>query len=953
MPTRSLLASCRTLGVSSIFTLLLLFFAAIRSASAQWTPADAQAAFSDYNNAFYFNPGGDNYDYRLSQGATSTTGFWVNAEEIEMAIDAYNQNPTAANQTIINQLCNGFTALYSGDWSSDSYDDDLMWATIAFTRAAKATGNSAWLADAETNFAVVWSRGYDTTFGGGIWWNSAVENTSSGYKNSAANWTFVIAGNLLYHATGNSTYQSEAATIYSWASSNLYDASTGEIHDGINGSGVQNGQYSYNYGVAIGADTFENDSADAANVATYLMNHVSGGTVGGYNILPNYGQGGTDGSGFNGITLRWVGYALAHGVLTNPAILYWAQANVGLAWAVRNASGLSWNDWFAVTPPSGLYSWDCSNTLVGMLDIPPPSAASSGFSLAASPSTLAITPGGSGVSTISVTPATGFTGTVDLGITIIGAPAGITASLSQTTASGPADVTLTVDAASSTEGGNYLVAITGTSGSIAQTIYVEVGLPYFTLSIAPSAVSLNQSASAAAAITITPQNGFRDKVQFSLASALPDGVNAWFQPADAASSTRLTLVADSNAFTTPNTPLSIVAASSNYTQDISSSLSLSAATGHSGTGVPVNLTSAWNETGIYPTGATYSSGGLDGLGYSYSSNLLGPSRVLNGVVFRFGPVAAPDAVYAAGQTIPLPPGRFPALQLLATGVGGEQSAQPLVVTYTDGSTSQFSQSFSDWFTPSFNPNESEAVAMAYRNAAGGTQDDAQFNLYGYSLLLNASKIVRSLTLPSNRNVVLLAATLTGENLGQPVSLSTAFDTVGIYTDGSTFTSDGGLDGGGTAYSANLLGNASGPSSLVVNGDRFALAAPNVNNAVYGAGTPIPLPGGRFNALHILGTGVYGAQTAQTITVRYTDGSASTFTQSFSDWFSPQHFPREAEGVQMAYRNAYDGTEGNGPLNLYEYTFPINPNKVVQSLTLPANRHVLALAVTLANDCPQP
>jgi hypothetical protein len=114
-----------------------------------------------------------------------------------------------------------------------------------------------------------------------------------------------------------------------------------------------------------------------------------------------------------------------------------------------------------------------------------------------------------------------------------------------------------------------------------------------------------------------------------------------------------------------------------------------------------------------------------------------------------------------------------------------------------------------------------------------------------------------------------------------------------------------------------------------------------------------LPAGHFSSLHILGTGVEGAQTAQTVTVRYTDGSASTFTQSFSDWYSPQQFPREAKGVQMAYRNVYDGTEGNGPLNLYEYTFPIKPYKTVQSLTLPANRHVLALAVTLANDYPQP
>src|SRR6202021_3037298 len=130
----------------------------------------------------------------------------------------------------------------------------------------------------------------------------------------------------------------------------------------------------------------------------------------------------------------------------------------------------------------------------------------------------------------------------------------------------------------------------------------------------------------------------------------------------------------------------------------------------------------------YTPGARHSTGGLDCLGYSYSSNLLGPSRVLKGVVFQFGPAGAPDAVYAAGQTIPLPSGRFSALRLLATGVGGEQSAQPIAVTYTDGTTSQLSQSFSDWFAPSFNPNESEAVAMAYRNAAGGTEDNAQFNL---------------------------------------------------------------------------------------------------------------------------------------------------------------------------------------------------------------------------------
>ncbi len=645
--------------------LFLLFFVSGRFAAAQWTAADAQSAFSDYNDAFYFNPaGGNNYDYRLSQDSTSTSGFWNGAEQIELAIDAYNENPTAANQTIINKLCNGFTAEFTTDWSSDSYDDDLMWATIAFSRAAKATGNSAWLAEAETNFAVVWSRGYDITFGSGIWWNAAAETTSNGYKNSPANWTFVIAGNLLYQATGDSTYKSEAATIFSWAYANLYVPSTGEVYDGISGSGIQNANYSYNYGIAVGAETFENHPADATNIADYLINNLSGGTVGGYNILPNYGQGGTDGGGFNGITLRWIGYALSQGALSNPAILSWAQTNVGLAWAVRNSSGLSWNDWFAFTLAGGLYSWDCADTLAGMLDIPPPSAAATGFSLAASSSSGPINAGSSSTSTITVTSVTGFNGTVALTTTVIGAATGVTASLSKNAVTGLASVQLTIDTASSTQGGNYLVAVTGTSGGVSQTVYVEVGLPFFALSITPSSLSLDESAAAIARIVITPLNGFHDKVQFSVMSGLPDGVHALFQPDNARSSTRLALIADDKAFTTPSTPLSIFATASNYSQSISSNLSLSEANRRFGSGVPVDLSSVWNATGIYPAGESYSTGGLDDLGYSYASNLLGPARVLDGVGFQFGPVGRPDAVCAAGRTISLPAGRFHALQLL-------------------------------------------------------------------------------------------------------------------------------------------------------------------------------------------------------------------------------------------------------------------------------------------------
>jgi len=81
-----------------------------------------------------------------------------------------------------------------------------------------------------------------------------------------------------------------------------------------------------------------------------------------------------------------------------------------------------------------------------------------------------------------------------------------------------------------------------------------------------------------------------------------------------------------------------------------------------------------------------------------------------------------------------------------------------------GTTSQYTQSYSDWLSPSSNANEAKAVAMSYRDTSGGTEDNRQFNLYAYTLNLNPTKAVRSLILPANCDVVSLAITLTKASL---------------------------------------------------------------------------------------------------------------------------------------------------------------------------------------------
>jgi hypothetical protein len=51
--------------------------------------------------------------------------------------------------------------------------------------------------------------------------------------------------------------------------------------------------------------------------------------------------------------------------------------------------------------------------------------------------------------------------------------------------------------------------------------------------------------------------------------------------------------------------------------------------------------------------------------------------------------------------------------------------------------------------------------MNYRDNSTGTTDGEVFHLYGYSFALNSAKTVRSITLPQNRNAVVLAITLAG------------------------------------------------------------------------------------------------------------------------------------------------------------------------------------------------
>jgi hypothetical protein len=257
---------------------------------------------------------------------------------------------------------------------------------------------------------------------------------------------------------------------------------------------------------------------------------------------------------------------------------------------------------------------------------------------------------------------------------------------------------------------------------------------------------------------------------------------------------------------------------------------------------------------------------------------------------------------------------------------------------------------SDWFTPQSYAGESKAVVMAYRLLPTGAKDARTFNLYGYSFAINNAKTVASVTLPNNRHVVVLAATLSGGtasgttggtasgSTATQVSLSSAANVNAIFTNG-TAVANGGIDAHSDAYSETLVG-----STLTYGGVTYGFLGANVLDAV--TSTTVSLPSGKFSTLNVLGTGLEGNKVNQSFVVTYTDGTTTTLTQSMSDWFTPQGYTGESNALSMPYRLTATGEEDVRTFHLYAYSLPINNAKTVASVTLPNNRYVVILAATL-------
>jgi hypothetical protein len=573
-----------------------------------------------------------------------------------------------------------------------------------------------------------------------------------------------------------------------------------------------------------------------------------------------------------------------------------------------------------------------------------------GFSLSASQPSLSINPGGSGISTVTVTQRSGFTGTVAL--VASGMPAGVTALFSP--ASTTSKSTLTFVASSAAAAGTSTITLTGTSGTLKNTatINLVIAVPSFSLTASASSITMNPGSSVGSTITVGAQNGFTGSVAL-VASGMPTGVTASFSPASTTSTSTVTFaagiaaVAGTSTITLTGTSGALKSTTTINVVIIVPSFSLTASpasvtvkqgssagsaitvvpqNGFMGnvslaaSGLPAGVTASFSPPSTLSASTVTFAAGSAGVAGTAAVTITGTSGTLKSTVTVTLTTVVPNfSLTASTAALSVPRSTSAGVTMLVGVLNGFSANVTLAASGLPAGV-----------TASFSPASTAATSVLTLTASS-------------SAAAATSTITVTGTSGSLSHTATIALTVIAPSTGTTlVSLASAANVTAMVTDGTTFAPvalDAGLNGVGTAYSTNLVG-----TQQTLAGTTLYLGLADVPDAV--SSKTIPLPAGQFSTVKLLATAVNGSQTSQTFTVTYTDGTTSSFVQSLSDWFTPQNFSGESKVLSMAYRDTSNGVKDNRTFLLYGYSFNLNAAKKVSSITLPNNRNVVVLAVSL-------
>jgi FG-GAP-like repeat/Bacterial Ig-like domain (group 3) len=173
---------------------------------------------------------------------------------------------------------------------------------------------------------------------------------------------------------------------------------------------------------------------------------------------------------------------------------------------------------------------------------------------------------------------------------------------------------------------------------------------------------------------------------------------------------------------------------------------------------PVIPTSQLQVLSTSTDGTSFNQPGFDNAGHTYSYNQLGNGTVnYAGTAFSLGAPTVPNALSNGAVYTLTAPGNYSTVYLIGAAITTGQINEPFTLNYADtnGPVTDL-VSMSSWAAPAGYTGESVVAATTHENTQGGGSVAGTFDLYGYQIPVDPTRTLVSVTLPSTRNVVIMA-----------------------------------------------------------------------------------------------------------------------------------------------------------------------------------------------------
>jgi beta-glucosidase len=368
-----------------------------------------------------------------------------------------------------------------------------------------------------------------------------------------------------------------------------------------------------------------------------------------------------------------------------------------------------------------------------------------------------------------------------------------------------------------------------------------------------------------------------------------------------------------------------------------------------GPGLAVSSGNAGVSADATPGGANF-----DGGGRSFSREALSAAGISAGSTFTAAGVThtwpgasagAPNNTLANGQTVAVR-GAGPKLSVVGASAVGTTSG-PMTIRYTDGTRQTVTLALADWWanTPAPGPANS-IVATLPRYNMTGCSCTGNVSLYAATYDLLPGKVVDSVTLPTISGAI-GASTPAMHVFSVAVggifpSVAAAMDNVGVTSNTNKGLGD--IDGIGGSLSRENLAAATPsltPGGTFTSGGTTytwpASATGGQPDNILAAGQSIDMTG--TGTVGLVGTATYWGfvNPSGPLKVTYTDGTSSTFTLTFADWYASTPAAGTTTVVSATHNISPGNPLGVTPVTTYLFStkFTLTAGKTVDYITLPA------------------